>query len=362
MPFCQNKLFLAVLLVGTGSLNTLCTNWVNQILSKGSHGGRFTYQFLEAATMFGGEILCLLAFKVVCLLSRNSQENVLTKGNRNFKPIILLPAAMLHLASIAVMYLGLALTYPRSLTMYRGTAVLFIGVLSTVFLHKHIQFKEWYGMVKITLGFLTVGVTDVIFDLSKDDKGQISLLTGDMLIIISLVLSSCQMVYEEKYISEFDIPPMQVVGWEGIFGFSMSSILFFAFYWALAVPNFGHGPNGIIGDTIDGLLQIGNNHLLLCAVLGSVISVALFTFAGISITKNISATHRMVLDSFRIIVIWIVSVSVKWQEFYLLHIVGFALIVLGICKYNGLLTCIYGSDDYDDDDDVDDDDIGDLNI
>ncbi|XP_022117346.2 solute carrier family 35 member F6-like [Pieris rapae] len=313
--------------------------------------------FLQAAAMFGGETLCLLAFKVVCVLSRNSQENVLTKGNRYFDPIILLPAAILDLTSTAVMYFGLAFTYPRSLKMYRGTAVLFIGVLSTVFLHKHIQLKEWYEMANIMMGFLTVGVTDVIFASSKDDKGQNSLLTGDMLIIISLVIPSCQMVYEEKFISNFDIPPMQAVGWEGIFGFSMSSLLLLVFYWVPAIPHFGHGPNGTIGDAIDGLVQICNNHLLMWAVLGSVISVALFTFAGISITKNVSATHRMVLDSIRIIVIWIVSVSVKWQEFYWLHIVGFAVIVIGMCKYNGLLTCIDGT--YDDDDD---DDLGDLNI
>ncbi|CAH4038835.1 unnamed protein product [Pieris brassicae] len=360
MAFCQYQLLLAVLLVGTGSLNTLCTNCANQMMSKGSDGVErlFDHPFLQAAAMFGGEALCLLAFKVVYVLSRNSELNVLTKGNRNFNRIILLPAAMFDLFSTAVMYIGLTYTYPRSLLMFRGSVVLFVGVLSTVFLHKHILLKEWHGMAHVMVGFMIVGVTDVIFASSKDHKGQNSLLTGDMLIIISQVIAACQMVYEEKFLSDLDIPPLQAVGWEGIFGFSMLSILLFIFYWVPAPHLLGHGPNGTIGDAIDGLVQIGNNHLLLCAVLGSIISVALFSFAGISITKKRSATHRMVLDSIRTIVIWIVSVSVKWQEFYSLHIVGFAVLVLGMCKYNGLLTC--NDRTYDDEDD--DDDLSDLNI
>ncbi|XP_047525004.1 solute carrier family 35 member F6 [Pieris napi] len=352
MAFRQYQLLRAVLLVGTVSLNTLCTNWARQMMSKGSDGAErlFNHPFLQAAAMFGGETLCLLAFKVVYVLSRKSEENVLTKGNRNFNPIILFPAAVFDLLSTAIMYIGLTFTYPRSLLMFRGSAVLFVGVLSTVFLNKHILLKEWLGMANITIGFVIVGVTDVIFASSKHHKGQNSLLTGDILIIISLLISACHMVYEEKFISDLDIPPLQAVGWEGIFGFSMMSLLLFVFYWVPPLPHFGYRPNGTIGDAIDGLVQIGNNNLLLCTVLGSVISVALSTFAGLSITKKVSATHRMVLDSIRTIVIWMVSVLVKWQEFYWLHIVGFAVLILSICNYNRLLTCNDRTGDDDDED------------
>ena len=34
------------------------------------------------------------------------------------------------------------------------------------------------------------------------------------------------MVYQERFISRYNIPPLQVAGWEGIFGFISLSLLF----------------------------------------------------------------------------------------------------------------------------------------
>lgn len=50
--------------------------------------------------------------------------------------------------------------------------------------------------------------------------------------------------------------------------------------------------------------------------LGTVVSIAFFNFAGVSVTKELSATTRMVLDSVRTLVIWTVSLSLHWQNFY----------------------------------------------
>lgn len=46
------------------------------------------------------------------------------------------------------------------------------------------------------------------------------------------------------------------------------------------------------------------------------ISIAFFNFAGVSVTKELSATTRMVLDSVRTLVIWTVSLALHWQNFY----------------------------------------------
>jgi FtsH-binding integral membrane protein len=62
-------------------------------------------------------------------------------------------------------------------------------------------------------------------------------------------------------------------------------------------------------------------HLCVClgplflACLGNVLSIAFFNFFGLSVTKYMSATHRMVLDSLRTIIIWAVSLLVGWQSF-----------------------------------------------
>jgi len=50
------------------------------------------------------------------------------------------------------------------------------------------------------------------------------------------------------------------------------------------------------------------------------LSIAFFNFAGISVTKELSATTRMVLDSVRTLVIWIVTLSLGWQNFQYLQV------------------------------------------
>ena len=67
------------------------------------------------------------------------------------------------------------------------------------------------------------------------------------------------------------------------------------------------------------------------------VSIAFFNFAGISVTKEMNATTRMVLDSVRTLVIWGVSLGIGWQDFHFLQLIGFVILVVGMCIYNDLL-------------------------
>ena len=70
---------------------------------------------------------------------------------------------------------------------------------------------------------------------------------------------------------------------------------------------------------------------------GTVISIAFFNFAGISVTKEMSATTRMVLDSVRTLVIWVVSMAIGWQSFYYLQLIGFCILLTGMMLYNDII-------------------------
>jgi hypothetical protein len=45
----------------------------------------------------------------------------------------------------------------------------------------------------------------------------------------------------------------------------------------------------------------------------------------------------MVLDSIRTLVIWTVSLAIGWQIFHALQLLGFALLVIGMCIYNEII-------------------------
>lgn len=328
------------MMVVTGSINTLSTKWADNIKSKGSDGQvrTFEHPFLQASTMFLGEMLCLLTFKILVWINRNRETgHALTNGNQNFNPFLLLPAAMFDLIGTSIMYIGLTLTYASSFQMFRGSIIVFVAVLSMTFLDRRLIRREWIGILNVIIGLLIVGITDALYQTPGESKGRNSLITGDLLIILAQIISACQMVYEEKYVAGMNIPPLQAVGWEGVFGFSVLSVLLVIFYYIPAPAHFDHNARHTVEDFVDGLVQIANNSLLLLAITGTVVSIAFFNFAGISVTKEMSATTRMVLDSVRTFVIWMVSLGVKWQAFHWQHLLGFAVLIVGMCAYNGLM-------------------------
>lgn len=99
---------------------------------------------------------------------------------------------------------------------------------------------------------------------------------------------------------------------------------------------FGNNPRQVLEDALDAFCQIGFKPLIILALLGNTVSIAFFNFAGISVTKEISATTRMVLDSLRTLVIWVVSLALGWESFHGLQILGFLILLLGTGLYNGL--------------------------
>lgn len=339
MAWSTYQRFLVVMLVITGSINSLSTKWADKLESTGSDGQirTFNHPFLQAAAMFLGEMLCLLSFKLVYYMKRNTGGHALTNGNQNFNPFILMPAAMFDLFGTSIMYIGLTMTYVSSFQMFRGSIIVFVAVLSMTFLNRIVIRREWLGIFSVIIGLIIVGVTDVIYQSPDEAKGRNSIITGDLLIILAQVISACQMVYEEKYVTGLNIPPLQAVGWEGVFGFSVLSVLLVIFYWIPAPPHFGNNARGTLEDAIDGLVQIGNNPLLLIAILGTIVSIAFFNFAGISVTKEMSATTRMVLDSVRTFVVWMVSLGLRWQDFHWPYLIGFSVLILGMCEYNGVV-------------------------
>ncbi len=66
-------------------------------------------------------------------------------------------------------------------------------------------------------------------------------------------------------------------------------------------------------------------------------SIAFFNFAGISVTKEMSATTRMVLDSSRTIIIWLFSIIFRWQQFQALQLLGFVFLISGMFIYNNII-------------------------
>jgi len=432
---------IAIVMVITGSINTLSVKWANLIPSRNTIGEcvPFNHPFLQSCGMFLGEFLCMGAFYVtLCWSARSSRRNPpgslnpmlaagaekpeddTNKGDEEkvgssseeelqpdepeLKPFslakayLLLPAALCDMTGTSVMYVALTLTSASSFQMLRGAVIIFTGVNSMVFLKRRLEWFRWLGMAVIVAGLVIVGAADlispedpkcydnttmttiittigpnlvsttpstllVLSDSSdswscdaapvipleplcgaSDDAGQIAGIPksvfGDILVIIAQVIVSFQMVYEEKVLSNYAIAPLQAVGSEGFFGFVLMILALVGFaYIPTDSLDWGHSPMApyYLEDAHDGLYQLFHNGLLLFSFLMTVFSIAFFNFAGITVTKELSATTRMVLDSVRTLIIWAFSLAVGWQSFQYLQPIGFVVLLVGMCLYNDLL-------------------------
>ncbi|XP_071945638.1 solute carrier family 35 member F6-like isoform X1 [Antedon mediterranea] len=341
MSWTSYQYSLAVLMLVTGSINTISTKWADLLTSPGRNGDdsrAFDHPFLQACGMFLGEMACLATFKIIWAYKKR-KEIPYDVGPQTFTPFVMMPPALCDMCGTSIMYVGLTLTYASSFQMLRGSVIIFTGLLSVAFLGRRLSFHHWVGMFLVLVGLALVGVADIVFK-EEDSKDLNNIITGDLLIIMAQVITAIQMVIEEKFLSKHKIPALQAVGWEGVFGFCVLSVLLVPFFY-IHVGSLSTLPEHRLEDAIDGFIQLGNNKLLIVATLGNMISIAFFNFSGISVTKEMSATTRMVLDSLRTIVIWCFSLAVGWEDFSgiagFLQLLGFVILISGTCFYNNVV-------------------------
>jgi|SRR5687768_2013276 drug/metabolite transporter (DMT)-like permease len=101
-----------------------------------------------------------------------------------------------------------------------GSVIIFTGLLSVTFLRAQLRGYRWLGMAVVSLGLLVVGVSDIIFDPNPNDDFN-AIITGDLLIVIAQIIVAVQMVTEQNYLLQYDVPPLLAVGLEGLWEFTV---------------------------------------------------------------------------------------------------------------------------------------------
>lgn len=339
MAWTKFQIGVALLMVVTGSINTLSTKWADTMTSKNSAGNdvSFNHPFFQADGMFIGEFTCMIAFYIVREITRarGVDSTVAPAHHKKFPPYIFWIPALCDMLGTSTMYVGLTLTYASSFQMLRGAVIIFTGLFSVAFLNQRLRYYHWTGMILVIIGLIIVGMSDFLSQTgNSSDLNKV--ITGDLLIICAQIIAATQMVVEQKFLTQYNVPAMLAVGWEGFFGFLTLTIVLIPMYY-IPAGMFGANPRGSLEDPFDAFTQLGNSPLLVTAVMGNIVSIAFFNFAGVSVTKELSATTRMVLDSVRTFTVWIFSLAIGWQPFQALQPVGFVVLLLGMFLYNDVI-------------------------
>lgn len=181
--------------------------------------------------------------------------------------MLALPAAC-DIMGTTLMNAGLLLVAASIYQMTRGALVLFVGLFSVVFLHRRLFAFQWLSLVGVVLGVGVVGLAGYIWPDSKIVKSTVEAVAADdalrvvggvLMIAGAQVFTATQFVLEEWILERSSIEPIKVVGWEGVFGFSITMLGMIVLHFAVGATDAGrYGPF----DMVEGWRQMTSNRIV----------------------------------------------------------------------------------------------------
>jgi drug/metabolite transporter (DMT)-like permease len=416
-PFNKILLYILIgLMILTGSINTIFNKILQKLYGKGVIFEQ--HHWIITFGMFLGELVSIFLYAYIVYKRKKAkqeeQDNALLKNAENelgqgetneeekkkpeenkegeekkevpapaekhLPPIpsnfIFFITAGCDLLATTINTFGLTYLTTSMFQMMRGLELFFVCLWSRIFLKNPIYRHAYLGVGSLIFGLSLVGLNSMIF---KDDNTDVAKdpLVGIILMSTSQFFSSTEYVFQEKFIKHYEVHPFQLVGFEGLWGACMYSVLLIAFQFSDCNDWSDDMRNGIcffynetygmkydngtyvevnktishIEDTDFAFQQMGDNIALLFVYIFYVISIALYNIVGINLTKLVSSTARAVVDTVRTVFIWaffLIFEPVKGthENFYPLQFVGFCFLVFGTLVYNEIVTIPWFHLDY----------------
>lgn len=93
-----------------------------------------------------------------------------------------------------------------------------------------------------------------------------------------------------------------------------------------------------IDNVAEGVAEVFQHPSLLLSGVATVLAIALFNWAGMTITRRVSGATRATVDACRTAIVWLVSMALGWEQFHVLQLLGFTVLLTGTAVYNELIT------------------------
>ena len=341
----------AMILTGAG--NGIVTKLTNKSVSLGQE---FRHPFFQSFTMFIGESFCMLGFLYEYFTAKKKYGSYelmpeIIEAKKMGKSIHINPlrfAIPMMCDAIGSTLLLFAYLYVQVSVaqMMGGCIVIVTALLSIIFLRRVLSRHHWTGLALVVLGIAMVGLAVMIGQ--KDDDADKPLI-GIILMIGSILIQGSQFVVEEKFLGEYYLSPLKVIGWEGIWG----TLLFL-----IVLPILQFIPchlelcssTGVVEDSWFAMRQAYHNPFTMTMLILSVVFIAGYNGFGITITKLMSATSRTTLKQTKIVMVWLFFLIYPGhghETFKVLQLIGFIILVFGIMLYNEIIILpFFGFDRY----------------
>lgn len=334
-----------MLLFGTGT--SISMKIMLQLKAAGYAGQvhNFDQPFTQSILMFFGMLFSFFVSK--CWDPENKGPRPPSTWRQ--RVMVSIPSAFDLFAS-TLMTFGLIYINVSIFQMLRGSMVIFSVILSIIFLKRKIKGYEWFGVIITVIALIMIGTAGIyIPTYGEDSESEADKTTGgekvlgSLLVIASQLVQAGQIVTEEFVLKDVKMPALEIVGWEGIWGFLM--MIFVAFPFALIVPGDKPSPlGGSLECFLDSFIQLFTNGgvALTCGLF--LIAVLFYNMFGMLVTSHSSAIYRTIFEAARTLLIWVVMLITAaagapfgevWCNWSWLELTGFILLVCSSFIYGG---------------------------
>jgi len=231
--------------------------------------------------------------------------------------------------------------------LLRGAGLVFTALFAVIFLRRKLYGFHWIGVTLCCGGILLVGLASVWgSDSGAGGKGEpVSLvLLGMALSVAGQVVQAAQVVAEEWLLKEVDLPGLQIVGFEGLWGLLLMSVAAFPLLYCLPGSDHGH-----LENDLDAVAMLRSSSSLEMVIAVYIFSCATYNIAGMAVTGALSAVHRVMLEGLRTCIVWVFGLTVHycfdptsafgeaWTDYSWLEVTGFLFLLLGQAVYGEML-------------------------
>eukprot|EP00981_Chlorochromonas_danica_P013850 scaffold6925_cov248-Ochromonas_danica.AAC.12 len=322
----------------SGTFSALSCKFAYDTWSSGidGHSKAFAKPIMMLLLMFAGMVPAIFFWAIQQANLPKEKRDVL---NYKTLAVLVVPSFCDLLCTLLLLVAQLYIT--ASLwQMMRGSIVVITSLLKRFVLNHRLKPFMWAGVGVITVAMVLCASSSFIGNPPPSDP-HITDSHKDPRVGIALVVLGCvaQDVFEEKVMAVDGVPPLVVIGVEGLWGTFLTAFIVYPIAYMLPGNDGGHFEN-----PWDALAMIQNDYVLRNLVVLFVLTVTIYNCAAVYVTKYLSAIWHAILDNFRPITIWGLGLLIHsayqqygeaWTAGSWLQLLGLMTLLFGTAVYNG---------------------------
>lgn len=269
-------------------------------------------------------------------------------AHSELKQVLLLSIpTFFDLVATVLMNVGLLSVTASVYQMMRGAEMLFAALFAVVFLGRRLNTYHFAGIACCVVGICLVGLSSTLAGegSASHQVSRQAMITGMALIISSQCVQAAQVTFEDFFMADMAVPPLKIVGYEGLFGAATMLLVLLPIVQRLP----GKDGEGIHEDSVDTWHMVTHSSTIAMVLLADMLALLMYNVSGMCVTGHLGAVFRTVLETTRTLFVWLVDLVLyytplgmgklgeSWSSYSLLQAAGFAVLVSG--------TIIYGKGD-----------------